>query len=356
MSESENPWRFLSALDGSRELDRLIISKTRHEELDLVNHMVAGGRTSILYAASGNGKTSLLNAGVIPYFVNLGYAVFRTRPRPPWSEGDPVHAFHECMVREQWLPEPNLELTALVLKANSELADLPRDSVTRLLLARLEAQGERLSESIQARSADLATFLKKSSGERSLVKILRSVQSFLGPATKILIICDQFEELFVHYSRKSQLYNFVSQVAEVLGTDGLKVQFVFSMRDDCVGNMIEFRTVVPDIFARYYKLGPLSRKSAPPALELPLKKTQWQWGKGVIDRILADLAASFEMHAETQADSGFEPSEGGYIELPALQIVAEALWNSRESKELVRPGHTPFSMRHYELLNKICFN
>lgn len=341
--KAASPWRFLTALDGSRDIDRQIIQKTRAEDLDLVNHMIMAARASILYAGSGTGKTSLLNAGVIPHFVDLGFAVFRTRPRPPWAVDDPVAAFEECMIREQWLPQAAGHLLKFFDSARTELQKLdpPPSSSTQVILSQLEAQADRLSQTPEARSADLAAFLKRRKGGGSLAKTLSAVQSFLGPDTGILLICDQFEELFVHYSGTSQLHEFVQQIGDICKSRNNRAKLLFSMREDWVGSMIEFRPVIPDVFNYYYKLAPITTENAVAALQLPLSGVGETMDLPVVHRILADLAACFPS-PESQA----QPRTTAYIELPALQIVAEALWNTRGSFQ------PPFTELHYESLGK----
>ena len=61
-NDAKNPWRFLTALDGNHETDRQLVSVTRRDEIQILSHMVAASRVSILYAFSGNGKTSLISS------------------------------------------------------------------------------------------------------------------------------------------------------------------------------------------------------------------------------------------------------------------------------------------------------
>lgn len=346
LPDEQSPWRFLTALDGSRELDREIIRQTRSQELDLVNHMIMAGKTSILYAASGNGKTSLLNAGVIPNFVSLGYAVFRTRPRPPLSVSDPIRAFEQCMIEEQWLPDADSDSVSTLEQTRKELEQLASkdDSPLQGLLVQLEAHLERLQQTPSARAADFRAFMRAKSGSGSLVSFLKSVQSFLGSATRLLIICDQFEELFVHYWGTPTMYEYVSQIGDVVKAKDIKAQLLFSMREDWVGSMIEFRTVIPDVFACYYKLPPIKRTCALPALQLPLGTTQYRISDDVGNRILVDLSRCFPPPGQVTDAQRHGNRESPYIELPALQIVAEALWNTRDD----RPE--AFTAEHYQWL------
>ncbi len=83
MAEGRSPWHFLLPLDQENAADQQLIHQTRQLELRIVVNMIISSRVSILYAFSGNGKTSLINAGIIPFFTDQGYVVLKTRPRPP---------------------------------------------------------------------------------------------------------------------------------------------------------------------------------------------------------------------------------------------------------------------------------
>lgn len=104
LATTENPWRFLQSLRGDSAADRELVKQTRKDELRVVIDMVASSRASILYAYSGYGKSSLINAGLLPYFHEEEYPVYRTRPRPPWCPDNPLRAFKESMLREIQAP------------------------------------------------------------------------------------------------------------------------------------------------------------------------------------------------------------------------------------------------------------
>ena len=253
------------------------------------------------------------------------------------------------MIREHWLPDSPESSPDSLDAARDQLQslDVPEISPLRVLLTQLEVRIQRLSQTPEERSADLKTFLRRKIGTSSLLDFVRSAQSFLGSQTKVLIICDQFEELFVHYSGTLKLETFVSQIGEICKSD-VNVQFLFSMREDWVGSMIEFRPAIPDIFSSYYKLPPMRPARALPALQLPLRALGYTMEDAVARRILLDLADCYpypeDRHFEAARDGG--DRQLAYFELPALQIVAEALWQSRGRAK------PPFTLDHYNGLLK----
>ena len=106
--------------------------------------------------------------------------------------------------------------------------------------------------------------------DKSLAEFISHIRSVLDPGTDLLFICDQFEELFVHYGNTPEMDEFVSQLGEVWADNSPGTHLLFSMREDWVGSMIEFRKSIPDIFSNYFKLNPITRSRASDILTLPI--------------------------------------------------------------------------------------
>ena len=253
-----NPWRFLTALDGGSELDRQLVRKTRPDEIELISNMVAASRVSIVYSYSGNGKSSLLNAGLIPFLTENSYAVFRMRPRPPWSVEGPTQAFKDSILRDVNLPLLKRSDVDLLRRAKAGFADASQAERDQLdsLIGRLETQIRTESARNETDSDVLKAELKQHVN-KSLAEFIAQVQTRLDATTTLAFICDQFEELFVHYGNTPAMQEFVSQIGEVWANDSLRVRLLFSMREDWVGSMIEFRKAIPDIFRDSFKLTPI---------------------------------------------------------------------------------------------------
>ena len=348
--KTPSPFSFLASLNGSLPLHRKVLSETRRAELEIAAHMVAGAKVSLLYAYSGNGKSSFINAGLIPFFVAHGYAVFLTRPRPPAQTQSPVEAFKTCVLEECFLPEISSEQIKYLEELKQTL-QVVQDPAQREHLAALVAQLEPYlvpTVSSEDRTEDFRQIMARHV-ENGMHEFVKEVQQALGPATRMLFICDQFEELFVHFSNTQQMDSFVKSVVEICRDKTIKAQFLFSMREDWVGSMVEFRQQVPDIFGSYFKLAPLRRKQAPAALLLPLATHNISISDDLVERLLSDLCHIYE----TQQLLEFSPvklmrsdKNDPYLELPALQVVAEELWRTRGSVP------QPFTMNHYEEIGK----
>lgn len=345
---AKNPWRFLTALDGNDETDRDLLALTRKDEIQIIANMVAASRVSILYAFSGNGKTSLINAGLIPFFITNGYAVFKMRPRPPWSIENPCQAFKDSILRDISLPlfrRADLEILETVLGRLTNIPEAMNKEIENFL-DRLKSKISSLADN----SLDIANF-KASLGnhlDKPLVEFVSHLQSVLDPEANILFICDQFEELFVHYGNTPEMHEFVSQLGEVWADNSLRAHLLFSMREDWVGNMIEFRRAVPDIFTNYFKLNPLTRSRAGNILTLPLRTTVGlSFENKAVEQLLDDLVQAYSINQkESFSEVTLTPSPEGdpFIELPALQVLADKLWETKGTVD------KPFTLAHYESL------
>ncbi len=130
----------------------------------------------------------------------------------------------------------------------------------REMLDRLERTVSQVAD-FPAKPPDLDEVVKGAMQERLPVFVSR-VRDALGPDVRMVFVCDQFEELFVHYGNTPEMDDFVAQLGELWADDSLKVHLLFSMREEWVGSMIEFRRRIPSIFSNYFKLNPLRQSRA----------------------------------------------------------------------------------------------
>ena len=351
----ENPWRFLQSLRSDSITDLELVRRTRKDELRIVADMVATSRASILYAYSGNGKTSLINAGLVPFFDTEGCPVYRTRPRPPWCPTNPLLAFKQSILRD--LPEPTVDQTDLKLVRQARLklkqteaggaADL--DQILKELESRLSsAKDPTTAERKAAAESDLRKELVANLNE-PLPEFVQRLCARDDSKRRIVFVCDQFEELFVHYADTPELDEFIHALGAIWASGALPIHLLFSMREEWVGSMIAFRRAIPDVFASSFKLNPLRVSSCKPILQLPAKARGLVFGDEAAVRILRDLAENYSLNARILSrEVRLEPSpeRDPFVELPALQVVVDQLWQTRESST------QPFSVAHYEWLGE----
>lgn len=174
-----------------------------------VNEVLAGilrARTLVLYGRSGLGKTSLLLAGLFPEIRKRGLTPVYMRP----------------------FDQP-LEDLRTALKETFPSLDL--------------------------------------SAESTFEDVLRTASTKQG----IVLVLDQLEELFIRFRERSAVrWNFIEAIAGVAKDPSLEVRIIFSLREDYLAELDDFREQLPELFANEYRLRPLTAFGARQAISIIL--------------------------------------------------------------------------------------
>jgi hypothetical protein len=110
-------------------------------------------------------------------------------------------------------------------------------------------------------SADLERRVRESvevpaDGEREALPSLLRRASAKAP---LVIVLDQFEEFFIRFRDRRDVYDaFVQAMGEVLNEPGLRVHVVFSLREEYLADLDDFRANLPSLFENEYRLRPLT--------------------------------------------------------------------------------------------------
>ncbi len=232
----KRPYKFLSSFQEEDEQ----IFFGREDEKRKVFSLAVSNRLVLLHGASGTGKTSLLNAGVVPQLKREGYAVMVRRPLK--EPEDEIREGLAILLRDKSMD-------------NAELGEVSSRWVADVLSDRLHA------------------FLS------------RYVQALEQP---LIIILDQFEEFFVRFAKKAR-QAFAEQLGAIVKDRELKVHFVLSLRDDFHSKLSELKPKIPDIFHHDFRLENLTLEGMARAIKAPAKLAGLRFQAGLIDRILADL-------------------------------------------------------------------
>ena len=345
---SQSPWRFLSPL-GGKTADRDLLNLTRGEELKVLTNMIASSRVTLLYSSSGVGKTSLINAGIVPFFAEQGYVILRVRPRPPWATQNPAEAFRSSALHDIVTPPGTLASAEMLITARKELQSL--DDTAAGAIKKVFSLVEKRVGDLES-DANVGESLKEYMASHStacLRDYLAHLQAYPGfvKQASFLVICDQFEELFVHYANSPQIREYCEQLGEAWADKSLRLQFLFSMREEWVGSMIEFRDTIPGIFGSYFRLQPIHVDVARKVLTVPLQRIGKSMSEDAVDQILADLAECYrDYQREHRLTAGLpiSPDDNPFVELPSIQLVCDQLWETRDHP-------FPFSLKHYQSLS-----
>jgi WD40 repeat protein len=247
--------------------------------------LILSERVVLFYAQSGAGKTSLLNAQIIPALEDEGFHVFPTVR----VSSDPPPGVDPAAVRNIFV------FSAL------------------LGLAGAETPPEQLLDS-------------------TLRSFLESAGCSTAPAGEPggcppLIIFDQFEELFTtHRDRWQEAEGFFEQAAEAL--DALPhLGIVFTMREDYIAEVDHYAALLPYRLHARFRMERLGVGGALEAVKKPAQNAGTPFAPGVAEQLVDDLR---RIKVARVTPTGLEESEvlGPYIEPVQLQVVCSRLWEN----------------------------
>ena len=268
----------------------------RREWTEIIVDNLRAYRISILYGASGVGKSSVLNAGVIRGLRTLAASNLAATGTPQlvvvpfaaWSSDEPVAALQEA-VREA------VEMTAPALAH--------RPPTGRLADVCVE-WGNRIG----------------------------------GP---LLVVLDQFEEYFLYHRGDGGPGSLHEELSVALRRRSTPANFVLSIREDALAQLDRFEGRVPGLLANLLRIDHLDRAAAREAIERPLE----HWNRvvarpGEEAEIEPALVEAVLDQVETgklrvdEAGIGAAPADGGgelRVEAPYLQLVLSRLWAEERS-------------------------
>jgi WD40 repeat protein len=274
-SEKDAPYFF------GRDRDRQVISAN-----------LQASRLTLLYGASGVGKTSVLYAGVIHDL--------RRRAQSALEEfGSPEFVVVEL---SSWSGDP------------------------------IAALGEAVRRSVAGLLGDRAPDLAIVSGP--LDEMLRAWSRSLD--ADLLVVLDQFEEYFLYHGDEDGEGTFAVQFPRAINAPGLRANFLVSLREDALARMDRFKGRIPGLFGNYLRLNHLGREAARAAIEMPVERynrSQDAAGRMSIEpsllKAVLDEVRAGEVtvgHAGEGVVAAREATEDR-IETPYLQLVMSRLWD-----------------------------
>jgi tetratricopeptide (TPR) repeat protein len=259
--------------------------------------LIVAHQVVLIYAQSGAGKTSLLNAKIIPSLKGKGYEVLPLA-RVQGIQTDEASNIYVFNTLQSWSSGKNEE--------SDNLADL-----------------------------SLAKFLKKRSHAQRLKDVPVNEGDNGHPSQEPeeeepwelprIAVFDQFEELFTSYPHRwQQREEFFKQVREALDDDYL-LRVVFLMREDYIAELDPYVCFLPGNLRVRERLERLDEDAALEAVVKPLQFTKRKFGDGVAHTLVQNLMKS----------SNGRPGVEQFVEAVQLQVVCQSLWQSLEPKDTV---------------------
>ena len=214
-SQADYPYKSLQpfALEDSR------IFFGRTNAIKELHTKVIRNRMTVVYARSGAGKTSLLNAGLSPQLIEEARLPVCVHIRP--YEENPVRAVKLAIISASLGPWPKL------------LSEL------------------------------------------SLHDFLGLVCSHLSRDTlELVVIFDQFEQFLVSLPESAVRLPFIKVLGDCYDDEALRVRFVIALRQENLGDLGELEPCIPQIFANLYQLSPMTQDDVKEAILGPIAAKQ----------------------------------------------------------------------------------
>jgi len=256
----------------------------REQETSELLDLLISERIVMLYSPSGAGKSSLLNACIVPGLESNGFRVFHSirinHEPPPGAEND-----------ENF----NRYVYSALVSMEENVAAKQRLSANELASLSLPAYIENLRQR-------LAQFPDEE--ERSLA-----------------LLFDQGEEIItIDPTNRQDKQNFFNQLGQTLRDRSLWC--LFSLREDYVARLDSYIKPVPTGFASRYRLRLLQAPFALACVQKPAQEHGVEFTDEAAQKLIDDLRMMRVQNSEGQA----EEQPGLYVEPVQMQVVCRRLW------------------------------
>ena len=262
----------------------------RDRETRIVAGNLRAARLTLLYGASGVGKTSLLRAGVIrDLHEELRVARAAPEERAPFAvcvfsawRDDPLHTLMET-----------IRASATEGLGGGEVVLDPGNSATEALSSWTEHVGT------------------------------------------LLVILDQFEDYFLYHPEEDGPGTFAGELPTIVNDPDLHVHILMSIREDGLAKLDRFKGAIPRLFANYVRVPHLDRAAARRAIEGPVEvwnrrspgEPPYELEPGLVEEVV-DAATIGRLALVRSSRDTAAVGDGQQVEAPFLQLVMERLWRA----------------------------
>ena len=265
----------------------------RDEEAEELVSLITAHPVVLLYSQSGAGKTSLLNANLIPRLEEVEH--FNVLP-PMRVQGQ--------------------------LPSSSKIPKKTNIFVLNALMS--------------CSKTDSNGFTPGTTFAEYLNGIEKKTNQYGEPAP-IVIVFDQFEELFTSYGgRWADREDFFVQLGEAMEGNpkkGIKgnplLRVVFCMREDFIAELDPYESLLPEKLRTRFRLEHLRWSEALAAITNPLQETNRRYAPGVAEQLVKNL-----LKIPSQSVTGTQ-SIGLYVEPVQLQVVCQSIWDALTPDETI---------------------
>jgi len=284
-----------------------IYFKGRDEHIQEATTQLQRNKFLMLTGASGDGKSSLVYAGIIP----TARAGFLKSTYTQWSvvdfrpERSPFQNFCQSVAKQLEIESVNT-VEAELSHGFSALIDLYKNSIRYV-------------------DPDSQEWINANDEERAAIK---------RRASNLIILADQFEEFFTnpenYYrgvpSKESYLViNLLLETAKIALEEGLPIYIVFTMRSDYIGQCTVFRGLPEYIGFSQFFVPRLNRKELQEVIEKPADLSGNTISRRLTERLIHDITE-------------------GVDQLPILQHALNQIWVAANN------GEEEMDLLHYAMV------
>jgi len=268
----------------------------RENQVDEILLKLSQNRFIALLGYSGSGKSSLMHCGVIPIL----YGGFMTNEGPNWNVvvsrpgGSPIENLAEALLQK-----------ALATPKNEEDHAIKHKVISALL----------------------------KTGSQGLVDIAKHYKAITGE--NLLILIDQFEELYRFAEQNSENKNeasqFINLLIDAVEQKEVPIYVATTMRSDYIGESAQYTRLIEHINKSSYVIPLMSRQQKRIAIEGPVAVGGGRISDRLVNRLLQEIGDNQD-------------------QLPIMQHALMRTWEywieHRESGEEI-------DIRHYNAIGKI---
>lgn len=284
MASRPNPY------PGPRSFQRSERLYGRERETEALLDLLIAERVVLLYSPSGAGKTSLLQAGLIPALEQEGFRVL-----------------------------PAMRVNAAVLQRGPEQSRANRYTLSCLLSLEEALPKEQQRPLAELAGLTLGEYLERYAASPGEDSGRNGGSQWHGD----VLLFDQFEEVLTldptdHQSKAA----FFEQVGQALRDRSRWA--VFAMREEFIAGLDPYLKPIPTRFdkSRRYRLELLSPGAAAQAMQQPARQAGVDFSDAAAARLIEDLSAV----RLQQPDGSTRTVPGDTVEPVQLQVVCRRLW------------------------------
>lgn len=275
----------------------------RDSELRELFYLLTAERIVLLHSPSGAGKTSLIQAGLIPRLRGENFHVL-----PIVRVGSDVSRLRTIVDRQL--------LASLLTAGASEQRYQPSAPPNRYLFSTLLALDENLPVAQQMPLDRLATM--------SLEAYLSRRPQAVPPTGTEVLIFDQFEEILtVDPNDRAAKLRFFEEAGAALRDR--RRWALFAMREEYVATLEPYLASLPTRLRNTFRLELLSPVAARTAMQEPARAHGVRFTEPAVEQLIGDLRRTVVQLAD--GSSAFVP--GPVIEPVQLQVVCLRVWERK---------------------------